>query len=86
MGLETETNKRKSRMENDTFKLRPEDEFLELIKLLKIKNIAESGGHAKTIVEDGLVKVNGEQEFRKRKKLRPGDTIEVEGIKISIIE
>jgi len=73
-------------MENDTFKLRPEDEFIELIKLLKIKNIAESGGHAKRIVEDGLVNVNGEQEFRKRKKLRPGDTIEVEAIKISIIE
>ncbi len=72
-------------MENDTFKLRPEDEFIELIKLLKIKNIAESGGHAKRIVEEGLVKVNGEQEFRKRNKLRPGDTIEVEGIKISII-
>lgn len=73
-------------MEKDTFKLRPADEFIELIKLLKIKNIAESGGHAKAIVEDGLVKVNGEQEFRKRKKLRPGDIIELEGITISIIE
>ena len=29
-------------MEKDTFKLRPADEFIELIKLLKIKNIAES--------------------------------------------
>ena len=57
-----------------------------LIKLLKIKNIAESGGHAKAIVEDGLVKVNGEQEFRKRKKLRPGDQVELEGISIAITE
>ncbi len=73
-------------MEKDTFKLRPTDEFIELIKLLKIKQIAQSGGHAKMIVEDGLVNVNGEQEFRKRKKLRPGDSIELEGITISIIE
>lgn len=73
-------------MGKDTFKLRPTDKFIELIKLLKIKQIAQSGGHAKMIVEDGLVNVNGEQEFRKRKKLRPGDIIELEGITISIIE
>lgn len=73
-------------MGKDTFKLRPTDKFIELIKLLKIKQIAQSGGHAKMIVEDGLVNVNGEQEFRKRKKLIPGDIIELEGITISIIE
>ena len=72
-------------MEKDTFKLRPTDEFIELIKMLKLKQIAQSGGHAKMIVEDGLVNVNGEQEFRKRKKLRPGDVIELEEISISII-
>lgn len=73
-------------MENDTFKLGSADEFIELIKLLKLKQIAQSGGHAKMIVEDGLVTVNGEQEFRKRKKLRPGDVIELEEITISIIQ
>ena len=71
-------------MEKDIFKLRPTDEFIELIKLLKLKQIAQSGGHAKMIVEDGLVNVNGEQEFRKRKKLRPGDIVELEKITISI--
>ncbi len=73
-------------MENDTFKLRPTDEFIELIKLLKLKQIAQSGGHAKMIVEEGLVKVNGTQEFRKRNKLRPGDVVEMEEIRISIIK
>jgi ribosome-associated protein len=73
-------------MEKDTFKLRSTDEFIELIKLLKLKQIAQSGGHAKMIVEEGLVNVNGEQEFRKRKKLRPGDIIELEEITISIIK
>ncbi|MGH1437952.1 MAG: RNA-binding S4 domain-containing protein [Lewinella sp.] len=71
-------------MEKDTFKIRPADEFIELINLLKLKQIAQSGGHAKMMVEDGLVTVNGEQEFRKRKKLRPGDIVELEEITISI--
>ena len=73
-------------MEKDTFTLRPTDEFIELTKLLKLKQIAQSGGHAKLIVEDGLVNVNGEQEFRKRKKLRAGDIVELEEITISILK
>jgi len=72
-------------MTEDTFTLRPTDEFIELIKLLKLKQIAQTGGHAKMIVEEGLVKYNGEQEFRKRKKLRAGDVIEVEGYRIEIL-
>ena len=75
---------RELRMEKDTFTLRPTDEFIDLIKLLKLKQIAQSGGHAKMMVEEGLVNVNGEQEFRKRKKLRPGDIVELETISISI--
>ncbi len=71
-------------MEKDTFKLRPTDEYIELITLLKLKQIAQTGGHAKIIVEDGLVNVNGEQEFRKRKKLRAGDIVEMEEVTISI--
>jgi ribosome-associated protein len=59
-------------------------EFIELIKLLKLLRIAESGGHAKILVEEGMVKLNGEVEFRKRAKLRAGDIIEIESKKISI--
>ena len=73
-------------MEKDTFQLRPGDEFIELIKLLQLKQIAQTGGHAKMIVEDGLVSVNGEQELRKRKKLRPGDLVELEEVTIVIVE
>jgi ribosome-associated protein len=54
-------------------------EYIELIKLLKILRIAESGGHAKIMVEEGEVFVNGVQEFRKRAKLRSGDVIEING-------
>ncbi|MFT6321149.1 MAG: ribosome-associated protein [Granulosicoccus sp.] len=73
-------------MVQDTFTLRPDDEFIELIKLLKLKNIAQSGGHAKMMVEEGLVKVNGELESRKRKKLRNGDVVEMEELTIKIEE
>ena len=71
-------------MKKETFNLRPGDEFIPLINLLKLKNIAQSGGHAKMMVEESEVKVNGEPELRKRRKLRPGDIIEVEGITIEI--
>lgn len=71
-------------MTEDKFTLRPDDEFIELVKLLKLKQIAQSGGHAKIMIEDGQVKLNGELEFRKRKKLRPGDVIELEDENISI--
>ena len=59
-------------------------EFIELVKLLKLLRIAESGGHAKIIVEDGDVLLNGNREFRKRAKLRDGDKIEVFGEEIQI--
>ncbi|MCB0689766.1 MAG: RNA-binding S4 domain-containing protein [Saprospiraceae bacterium] len=71
-------------MQHDFFKLRPEDEFIELVKLLKLKQLAQSGGHAKIMIQEGQVKLNGETEYRKRKKLRPGDIIELDGITIEI--
>jgi len=45
-------------------------EYIELIKLLKIIGIAETGGHAKLLVDDQQVLVNGQTELRKRAKLR----------------
>jgi len=51
-------------------------DFIELIKLLKVTAMAENGGHAKLLVDDNLIKVNGVIETRKRAKLKPGDKIE----------
>lgn len=59
-------------------------EFIELIKLLKIMRVSESGGQAKMMVDDGIVFRNGEPEFRKRAKLRSGDLIEVMDFKIKV--
>ena len=51
-------------------------DYIELIGLLKALGIAETGGHAKAIVEEGLIIRNGEVELRKRAKLIAGDVIE----------
>ena len=59
------------------FKLK--EEYIELISLLKFLKISETGGHAKMMVDEGLVKRNGETEYRRRAKLRKGDMLEVEG-------
>lgn len=68
----------------ETYELKGE-EYIELVKLLKIMRVSESGGQAKLMVEDGIVLRNGEPEFRKRAKLRAGDVIEVFEFKIRIV-
>ena len=60
-------------------------EYIELIKLLKIMRISESGGQAKVMVDEGIVYLNGQQESRKRAKLRSGDLVEVFDYKIRIV-
>lgn len=61
------------------------NEYIELIKLLKLVGIAETGGHAKELVDEGIVLVNNETELRKRKKLVVGDVVECEGETITIV-
>ncbi|MEY4792012.1 MAG: hypothetical protein RIT34_819 [Bacteroidota bacterium] len=57
-------------------------DYIELIGLLKAMGIAETGGHAKAIVEEGIIIRNGEVELRKRAKLIAGDVIELEDLQI----
>ena len=61
-----------------------DSDYIELVKLLKLLGIAETGGHAKMLVEAGEVLLNGKPEFRTRAKLRPGDIVEVLVEKIKI--
>lgn len=62
-----------------------EGDYIELIGLLKAMGIAETGGQAKAIVEEGLVVRNGEVEMRKRAKLIIGDLIELDDLQIKLI-
>ena len=57
---------------------------VELYKVLKFENLAASGGEAKYLIADGLVWVNGRIETRKRKKILPGDVIEIDGVCLEI--
>lgn len=59
-------------------------DYIELIQLLKVLGIAETGGHAKMIVEDGVIIRNGEVELRKRAKLIPGDEIKLDDVTINL--
>ncbi len=54
-------------------------EFIKLDSALKFANMAESGGEAKTMVQDGYVSVNGEICTQRGRKLRDGDTVMVAG-------
>lgn len=62
-----------------------DSEFIKLDQFLKLVDIASTGGHAKFLIQEGLVKVNGEIETRRGKKLRSNDIVEVEGNKIKIL-
>lgn len=64
------------------FKL--EGEFIPLIQLLKATGLVQSGGEAQTVVEDGLVKYNGNVDYRKRLKVRTGDLIDFMGKQIKV--
>lgn len=61
-----------------------ETEYINLLQLLKAMNIALTGGDAKDMIDAGEVEVNGESETRYRRKLYPGDIVEVMGQKIEL--
>lgn len=54
-------------------------EFIKLDQFLKFAEVVSSGGEAKELISQGEVKVNGEVDTRRGKKLRSGDEIEVSG-------
>ena len=62
-----------------------EEEPIELHKILKFESMVQSGGEAKFVIAEGLVRVNGEVETRKSKKIIAGDIIEFGEEKIQIV-
>ncbi|MGK0373703.1 MAG: ribosome-associated protein [Arenicella sp.] len=60
-------------------------EPVELYKVLKFEGLVGTGGEAKMAVGEGLVKVNGVLEMRKRCKLRAGDVVEFNGESFRLI-
>lgn len=55
------------------------DFVIQLDQFLKLEGITQSGGEAKHVIQSGEVKVNGETDTRRKRKLRVGDVVEVFG-------
>ena len=55
------------------------EEFIKLDAALKLAGFVSTGGHAKMVLQDGLVKVNGEVCLQRGKKLHLGETAEFDG-------
>ena len=60
------------------------EDFIKLGQALKASGMAQSGVDAKYAVQDGLVKVNGQVETQRGKKLVSGDVVEFDGATILI--
>ena len=60
------------------------EEFIKLGQALKAAGLVESGVEAKEVIQDGLVKVNGEVDTRRGKKLYDGDIVSFDGTDITV--
>jgi ribosome-associated protein len=59
-------------------------EYIQLLQLIKVKRWMNTGGEGKYLVDEGLIKLNGQVETRYRAKLKPGDVIEYDGQQLKI--
>lgn len=65
-------------------KIKIRDEFIKLGQAMKLAGLVDSGVDAKFVIQDGLVKVNGEKECRRGRKLYPGDVFSYQGQDIEV--
>ena len=64
--------------------IKMKDEFIKLGQLLKLAGFVESGLEAKIVIQDGLVKVNGEVDTRRGRKVFAGDVVEYQGNRVKV--
>ena len=69
----------------EKIEIRLREEYIKLGQALKAANLAEDGVDAKYKIQDGLVKVNGEVDTRRGRKLYAGDVVAVEEDQIYIV-
>ncbi|HEX2010102.1 MAG TPA: RNA-binding S4 domain-containing protein [Roseateles sp.] len=72
-----------SSSQNIDFELR--GEFITLDRLLKATGLADSGGRARMMITEGMVRVDGQPESRKTAKLRPGQVVLCQDMRIKIL-
>lgn len=66
----------------ETIKIR--DEFIKLGQAMKLAGLVDSGVEAKIDIQEGLVKVNGNVEMQRGKKIYPGDVIEYDAKQVKV--
>ena len=69
-----------------TEKIAIDTEFIRLDALLKFGGAVDTGGQAKLVIQDGLVKVNGEICTMRGKKMRSGDRAEYESVQYEVCQ
>lgn len=70
-------------MQKIDFELR--GEFIPLDNLLKATGLAESGGRARMMIVEGLVRVDGQPESRKTAKIRAGQAVTLDGVQVIVL-
>ncbi len=59
-------------------------EYIELNKLLKLSDIASTGGIAGEMIAEGIIFVDGDQELRKKRKIYPGMIVSFEDQEVTV--
>lgn len=65
-------------------KITIDTDYIKLDSLLKLANLADSGGMAKEIIQEGLVYLNDKPCLMRGKKIRPGDQVKLEDYLIEV--
>ena len=65
--------------------IRIREEFIKLGQLLKLADLVQDGVEAKYVITDGLVKVNGEMDDRRGRKVYEGDVVSYDGKEIKVV-
>ena len=66
--------------------IREEDEFIKLGQALKKGGLVDSGVEAKVVIQDGQIKLNGQVEVQRGKKLHDGDIVSYNGEELKIVK
>lgn len=61
-----------------------DSDFIEVNQLLKLVGACDSGGAGKVLVAEGLVSVDGVPETRKTAKIRAGQVVSCQGLRIRV--
>ena len=69
----------------DTLKLRDGEEYIKLGQALKAANLVGSGVEAKMVIQDGYVKVDGEVDTRRGRKVYDGMVVDFEGQQFNVV-